>query len=104
VECCFEENADVVGAINILRAGDARFACEVSDAARSPAAGTHRSDSVQRAALSAPQESPAFRPGRMSMKGMLRGGTPMQYGENSLNVASARLLLCYFGKIISEFL
>jgi putative transposase len=43
VECGFEENADVVGAINILRAGHARFACEVSDAARSPAAGTHRS-------------------------------------------------------------
>ncbi|AOV18823.1 cytosine methyltransferase (plasmid) [Acidihalobacter aeolianus] len=45
VECGFEENADVVGAINVLRAGHARFACEVSDAVRSPAAGTHRSDS-----------------------------------------------------------
>lgn len=45
VECGFEENADLVGAINILRAGHARFACEVSDAAGSPAAGTHRSDS-----------------------------------------------------------
>lgn len=45
VECGFEENADVVGAINVLRAGHARFACEVSDAAGSPAAGTHRSDS-----------------------------------------------------------
>lgn len=45
VECGYEENADVVGAINVLRAGHARFACEVSDAARSPAAGTHRSDS-----------------------------------------------------------
>jgi len=44
VECGFEEHADVVGAINILRAGHARFACEVSDAVRSPAAGTHRSD------------------------------------------------------------
>ena len=31
VECGFEENADVVGAINVLRAGHARFACEVSD-------------------------------------------------------------------------
>ena len=41
VECGFEENADVVGAINILRAGHARCACEVSDAVRSPAAGTH---------------------------------------------------------------
>jgi len=46
VECGFEENADLVGAINILRAGHARFACEVSDALRSPAAGTHRGESV----------------------------------------------------------
>jgi putative transposase len=46
VECDFKENADIVGAINILRAGHARFACEVSDAPRSPAAGTHRSDSA----------------------------------------------------------
>ena len=45
VECGFEENADVVGAINVLRAGHARFACEVSDAVGSPAAGTYRSDS-----------------------------------------------------------
>jgi hypothetical protein len=44
----FEDNADGVGAINIfrvLRAGHARFACEVGDAARFPAAATHRSDS-----------------------------------------------------------
>lgn len=46
VECGFQHNADTVGAINVLRAGHARFACEVSDAARSPAAGTHRSDSA----------------------------------------------------------
>jgi len=46
VECDLQHNADTVGAINILRAGHARFACEVSDATRSPAAGTHRSDSV----------------------------------------------------------
>ena len=46
VECAFEENADVVGAINVLRAGHARLACEVSGAVMSPAAGTHRSDSV----------------------------------------------------------
>ena len=39
-----EENADLVGAINVLRAGHARFACEGSGAARPPAAGTHRSD------------------------------------------------------------
>jgi putative transposase len=45
VECGFEENADLVGAINVLRAGHARFACEVSGAVMPPAAGTHRSDS-----------------------------------------------------------
>lgn len=45
VECGFEENADLVGAINVLRAGHARFACEVSGASMPPAAGTHRSDS-----------------------------------------------------------
>ncbi|HDK03317.1 MAG TPA: transposase, partial [Gammaproteobacteria bacterium] len=43
VECGFEENADVVGAINVLRAGHARFACEVSGAVMPPAAGTRRS-------------------------------------------------------------
>lgn len=52
VECGFEENADLVGAINILRAGHARCACEVSGAVMPPAAGTHRSDSG--AALSRP--------------------------------------------------
>ena len=46
VECGFEENADVVGAINVLRAGHARLACEVSEAVMPPAAGTHRSDSL----------------------------------------------------------
>ncbi|MFC3333505.1 hypothetical protein ACFOEM_13945 [Paenalcaligenes hominis] len=35
----------MVGAINVLRAGHAQFACEVSGAVRPPAAGTHRSDS-----------------------------------------------------------
>jgi len=30
VECGFEDNADLVGAINVLRAGHARLACEVS--------------------------------------------------------------------------
>jgi IS605 OrfB family transposase len=34
IECGFEEHADRVGAINILRAGHARCACEVSDADR----------------------------------------------------------------------
>ena len=67
VACGFEEHADVVGAINILSRGmqtlldegqdtahacagretAARIACEVSGAARPPAAGTRRSDSVQ---------------------------------------------------------
>lgn len=47
VACGFEENADVVGAINILRAGHARCACEVSGAVMPPAAGTHRSDSFR---------------------------------------------------------
>jgi len=45
VKCGFEENADLVGAINVLRAGHARCACEVSGAVMPPAAGTHRSDS-----------------------------------------------------------
>jgi len=45
VQCGFEEHADVVGAINVLRAGHARFACEVSGAIMPPAAGTHRSGS-----------------------------------------------------------
>jgi putative transposase len=45
VKCGFTENADLVGAINILRAGHARLACEVSGEAMLPAAGTHRSDS-----------------------------------------------------------
>lgn len=55
VECGFEENADVVGAINVLRRGEAllssegqdnaRLACEVNGAIMPSAAGTHRSDS-----------------------------------------------------------
>jgi len=44
VECGFKENADLVGAINVLRAGHARLACEVSGAVMPPAAGTRRSD------------------------------------------------------------
>lgn len=46
VTCGYENNADHVGAINVLRAGHARLACEVSGAVRPPAAGTHRSDSA----------------------------------------------------------
>jgi len=65
IECGFEENADLVGAINILSRGmqklrdegqdtadasagctrTAQIACEVSGAVRPPAAGTRRSDS-----------------------------------------------------------
>ena len=30
VQCGFKENADVVGALNVLRAGHARIACEVN--------------------------------------------------------------------------
>ena len=45
VGCGYEENADVVGAINILRAGLARSACRVSGEAMPPAAGTRRSGS-----------------------------------------------------------
>jgi putative transposase len=45
VECGFEDNADLIGAINVLRAGHARFACEVNGAVMPSAAGTHRSDS-----------------------------------------------------------
>lgn len=41
----------MVGAINVLRAGHARFACEVSGAALPPAAGTHRSDLVSSSML-----------------------------------------------------
>lgn len=44
VECGYEKNADEVGAINILRAGHARLACEVNGAVIPSAAGTHRSD------------------------------------------------------------
>ncbi|MCK9512866.1 MAG: transposase [Pigmentiphaga sp.] len=47
VDCGFEDNADRVGAINVLRAGHARFACEVSGAVRPPAAGTHRGESAR---------------------------------------------------------
>lgn len=44
VTCGFAENADVVGAINILRAGRARLACEVNGAVRLSAAGALRGE------------------------------------------------------------
>lgn len=47
IECGFEGSADVVGAINVLRAGHARLACEVNGAVMPSAAGTHRSDSIR---------------------------------------------------------
>ncbi|WP_443193661.1 zinc ribbon domain-containing protein [Mycetohabitans sp. B46] len=48
VACGFEENADLVGAINLLRVGHARCACEVNGEVMPPAAGTPRSDSFPR--------------------------------------------------------
>jgi putative transposase len=43
VECGYREHADLVGAINVLRAGHARIACEVSSDVMLPAAGTNLS-------------------------------------------------------------
>ena len=68
VECGFEENADLVGAINILRAGHARCACEVSGAVMPPAAGTHRSDSFRLDAGVSAVGIPQLRRGRMSKR------------------------------------
>lgn len=45
VECSFEENADLVGATNILRAGLAQLACEVNNTKLS-ATGTRRGELV----------------------------------------------------------
>jgi putative transposase len=44
VECGFAENADLTAAINIVRAGHARLACQVNGAIIPSATGTHRSD------------------------------------------------------------
>ncbi|WP_300970523.1 RNA-guided endonuclease InsQ/TnpB family protein, partial [Turicimonas muris] len=41
-KCGYKENADVVGAINVLRAGHARLACEMNGAVRPLSAGTQR--------------------------------------------------------------
>jgi hypothetical protein len=43
VECGYAENADLNAAINILRAGHARLACQVNGAVMPSATGTHRS-------------------------------------------------------------
>ena len=46
VSCDFEENADLVGAINVLRAGHAQLACaDTSPAVRGVGPRTHRSES-----------------------------------------------------------
>ena len=42
VKCGYKENADIVGAINVLRAGHARLACEMNGAVRLLSAGTQR--------------------------------------------------------------
>ncbi len=42
VKCGYKENADVVGAINVLRAGHAPLACEMNGAVRPLSAGTQR--------------------------------------------------------------
>ncbi len=42
IKCGYKENADVVGAINVLRAGHARLACEMNGAVRLLSAGTQR--------------------------------------------------------------
>ncbi len=65
-ECSLNAHADLVGAINILRAGHARCACEVSGVVVPPAAGTHRSDFIRLDAGLSAVESSACRSGRMS--------------------------------------
>ncbi|WP_236849002.1 transposase [Candidatus Thiodictyon syntrophicum] len=51
VECGFEENADLVGAINVLRAGHARLACGdaslVGASAQEPAEATIREQALR---------------------------------------------------------
>jgi putative transposase len=46
VRCCYGNHADMVGAINILRAGQARRACQASGAVMPPATGTHRGEAL----------------------------------------------------------
>jgi putative transposase len=44
VSCGYQENADIVGALNILRVGHTRSVCEVNDAVMSSAAEARRSE------------------------------------------------------------
>ncbi|MFC3333549.1 zinc ribbon domain-containing protein [Paenalcaligenes hominis] len=60
VQCSFEEHAEVVGAINVLRAGHAQVACEVSVAVMPPQQEPTEATLGLNASLSA-VESPAFR-------------------------------------------
>jgi putative transposase len=56
VECGYEENADVVGAINVLRAGHARIACG-EDVSRAKPAKARRAASVKQEPAEATQPS-----------------------------------------------
>jgi len=58
VECGYENNADVVGAINVLRAGHARFACEVNpvrDQQQEPAEVIHQGSNASLDAVGIPR-------------------------------------------------
>jgi putative transposase len=46
VRCGYGSHADIVGAINILRAGQARRACQASGALMPPATGTHQGEAL----------------------------------------------------------
>lgn len=72
MECGFEEHADLVAAINVLKPGHARCACEVNGKELS-AAGTHRSDSCRRDAAMSAGGIPAISAGTMSSSRVTRG-------------------------------
>nr|WP_238610594.1 transposase [Candidatus Schmidhempelia bombi] len=44
MSCGYQENADIVGALNILRVGHTQSVCEVNDAVMSSSAETHQSE------------------------------------------------------------
>jgi len=84
-----EEDVEVVGAIHVFRAGHARFAGAVSDAAMPPAAGTHRSEfQALPCAAETPWESAAFRPGRLSK------GCPRTKGRRPARATDALRRIC----------